>query len=95
MCQILTNPQDSSEALLLLLSSEREVQTLRDGLVWIPEPTCGRALPQNFLGPALEHMSHVITHPGWDVGALFAQLGLAHMADAVFSEGSCRGSYGH
>ena len=68
-------------ALPLLLSSGREVQTPRGGLGWLPEPTCGRALPKNFLGPALGHTSHVITHPGWDVGALFAQLGLAHMAE--------------
>lgn len=29
--------------------------------------------PQNFLGPALEHRTHVITHPSRDAGALLAQ----------------------
>lgn len=49
-------------ALPLFFSSGKEVQAPRDGLGWLPKPTCGRALPQSFLVPALEHTSHVLTH---------------------------------
>lgn len=73
----------------LLLSSGT-----RDGLGWLPTPTCARAFPQNFLWPALEHMRHVITHPSRDVGALLARFGLSRGRLSASSEGSCRGSHG-
>lgn len=82
-------------ALLPLLSSGREDQAPRDGLGWLPELTCGSFPRSYLLGPALEHMSCVITHPSWHVEALFAKLGLSHIVDAVSSKESCRESYSH